>query len=113
MSQQVLPVSNAPNQTFTATLQVDGAPLTLQIELHYNEIAAYWVMTISDQNGNLLVDSLPLVTGNDPACNLLRQFSFLEIGSIYVINQTGSTTPNYPDNTNLGTGFQIIWGDTP
>lgn len=113
MSQQVLPVTNAPNQTFQASLTVDGAQLLLNLTLRYNEIAKYWVMTVEDQNGNLILDSIPLVTGNDPACNILKQFSYLEIGSCFVINQSGSNVPNLPDNNTLGSSFVCIWGDTP
>jgi len=112
MSQQLLPLNNAPNQTFVATLQVDGSPLILQLTLRYNDVAKYWATTISDQNGDLLLDSIPLITGDNPACNLLRQFDYLEIGSLFILNTTGSVSPDYPDNTNLGVGFVAVWGDT-
>lgn len=113
MSQQLLPLSNQPNQFITAALSVDGQPLTLNLFLHYNEVANYWAMTVSDVNNNLLVDSIPFVTGDDPACNILRQFAYLEIGSCFILNQTGSANPDFPNNTDLGTGFVAIWGDTP
>lgn len=111
MSLQQLPVNNDPNQLISTTLSVDGASLLLNLKLHYNEVANYWVMSISDQNNNLLLDSLPLVTGNDPACNLLGEFDYLEIGSIYIIN-LGTTSLNYPDNNSLGNAFLLLWGDT-
>ena len=111
MLQQV-PVTCGPNQKFAVSLSVDGSTLTLNLALHYNEIAHYWAMTISDANNNLLVDGVPLVTGNFPACNLLRQQSYLAIGSAYVINQSG-TSGGVPDNTNLGTEYLLWWSDTP
>lgn len=112
MAQQTIQLTNAPNQTVTVSLSVDGQPLTRTLFVHYNEVANYWSVSVFDVNNNLLV-VFPMLTGNDPACNMLRQFSFLEIGSAYVINESGSLSPNYPNNTNLGTGFQLIWGDTP
>jgi hypothetical protein len=110
---QTVNLNNAPNQSQTVPLSVDGGSLTLILTLHYNEIADYWTMTIQDANGNLLVDSVPLVTGNWPACNILKQWAFLQIGSAYVLNQSGYSIPNYPDNTGLGTQFLLVWGDTP
>lgn len=113
MAQQTLPLTNSPNQSFTSTLQVDGSPLTLAFDFTYNEIALYWTMAVSDQSGVLLVEDIPLVTGNDPACNILKQFAYLKIGSAYVINSSGVTSPDYPNNLNLGTDFILVWGDTP
>jgi hypothetical protein len=111
--QQLVPLNCSPNQTITLALTVDGASLTLQVVLRYNGIAKYWAMTILNAQGVLLADSVPLITGNDPACNLLRQLSYLQIGSCFIINQSGQTNPNYPNNTNLGSTMVMIWGDTP
>jgi hypothetical protein len=113
--QQIIPLPNPPqpNLTQTLTLSVDGSPLTLMRVLRYNEIAGYWCETLSDSAGNLLLDSVPLLTGNGPACNILRQYSYLQIGSEYILNVSGSETPNYPNNQNLGSGYLDIWGDTP
>ncbi len=139
MALQVVPLTNSPNQSFTAQLQVDGAPLSLNLEINYNEMAGYWVMSISDVNNNLLIDSIPLITGSYPAANLLEQQKYLAIGSWYIINvsnlisETGSETGygqgaygagpyggqlgqggvDYPNSTNLGTDFQLWVGDTP
>jgi hypothetical protein len=111
--QQLVPVTTQPNQTQTLVLSVDGNALTLTRVLRYNAIAGYWCETIYDARGNLLLDSVPLLTGNDPACNILKQYSYLQIGSEFIINQSGSPIPNYPNNTNLGAGFVDLWGDTP
>lgn len=112
MSVQNVPVTCAPNQQYAVPLTVDGNSLTLILGVHYNEVSHYWVMTIWDQNYNLLLDSIPMITGNWPACNLLRQYPYLAIGSAYVINVSG-TPGGIPDNTNLGTAYELWWGDTP
>jgi len=136
---QQVPVTNAPNQKFTASLQVDVSTLYLNLAIRYNEMAGYWVMDISDSNNNLLVASTPLITGLWPAGNLLQQQAYLRIGSAYIVNVSnkvpigtkglgygeggygegpyggipGFAGVDYPDNTNLGTDFQLWWGDTP
>lgn len=139
MSLQVIPITNSPNQTFTAQLDIDGAPLTLNISINFNEMAGYWILSISDVNDNLLVDSIPMITGSYPAGNLLEQQKYLNIGSWYVVNVSNLTVEvgsevgygeggygfglyggeigqggiDYPNSTNLGTDFQLWVDDTP
>lgn len=96
------------NQSLTALLQVNGAPLTLQLEIAWSAMAGYWVMTVSDVNGNLLVDSVPLITGWYPAANLLAQQEYLQIGEAFIINN-GNTAADYPGVNNLGTDFSLLW----
>lgn len=112
MASQIIPLTNAPDQTLFALLNVDGGALTLQLRVRYSEIAGYWVLTISDNAGNMLVDSVPLVTGSYPAANLLQQHRYLQIGSAYVINASG-VDQDSPDETNLGSDFLLLWDDSP
>lgn len=112
MPNQIIPLDNAPNQSFEAPLNVDGGVTSVFITLRYNEIAQYWAMTIQDINGNLLLDSVPFLTGDNPADNILGQFAYLEIGSALIFN--ASQVPiDHPNNTDLGTDFLLIWSDTP
>jgi hypothetical protein len=139
MPLQVIPLTNSPNQSFTVQLQVDGNPLSLNLTIGFNEMAGYWILSISDINNNLLIDSVPMITGSYPAANLLAQQRYLAIGSWYVINvsnliaeagsgvgygqggygagvyggQLGLGGIDYPNSTNLGTDFQLWVGDTP
>lgn len=139
MAIQVIPLTNSPNQTFTAQLEIDGAPLSLNLGIRYNEVAGYWVLSISDLSNNLLVDSVPMLTGNYPGANILEQHRYLNIGAWYVINasnlvvKSGSETGygegpfggglyggqlgqggiDYPNSSNLGTDFQLWVTDTP
>lgn len=110
MALQVVPLSSS-SQTITAQLQVDGNPLTLVLAINWSAMAGYWVMTIYDAQDNLLLDSIPLVTGWYPAANLLAQYGYLQIGSAYIIN-LGVDASDYPGNTDLGAGFILLWGDT-
>jgi hypothetical protein len=81
------------------------------LNIRFNEIALYWVMSISDTNGNLLLDCLPMTTGRYPAGNILQQHGSLGIGSAYMVDISGSGI-DYPDATNLGTAFLLLWDDT-
>ena len=137
MSLQQIPLTNSPNQTMTVALTVDGLSLTLNLTISFDRMAGYWILSISDVNNNLLIDSIPMLCGSYPAANLLAQQVYLGIGSCYVIN-TGNSIPtsgpgygsggygqggyggqagqggiDYPDDTNLGTTFELWWGDSP
>lgn len=112
MSAQIIPLTPNPNQSFTTTLQVDGAPLTLNFTIRWNEMAGYWVMGVSNSAGTLLLDSIPLITGWYPAANLLSQFQYLKIGSAYILND-GNSSSDYPGKTDLGSSFSLLWDDTP
>ena len=106
---QIIPLTSAPNQTLTAVLNVNGRALTLQLRLCYNTQAGFWAMDISDQVGNPLVTSRPLLTGAWPAGNILEAFEYLRIGAAFIINQSG--TGDIPNDTNLGTAFLLLWDD--
>lgn len=113
MAIQVIPLTTDPNQTFQTTVSVDNQNITLSLTIRYNEMAGYWVMTITDPTTNIiLLDSIPLITGSYPAANVLGQYAYLGIGSAYVV-KAGAVNMDYPDDTNLGTDFLLVWSDTP
>jgi hypothetical protein len=112
MPAQIVPLTTNPNQSLAITLQVDGSALTLQLSVSYSKAAGYWVLAIADQSGNLLLDSIPMICGYYPASNILQQYAYLEIGSAYIINVSG-VAQDSPDDTNLGSDFQLLWSDTP
>jgi hypothetical protein len=108
---QIVPVTNAPNHTMTANLSVNGQQLNLLLTFNYNEMAQYWNMIIADQNNNVLLADIPLLTGVYPAANLLNQFQYLNIGSCYILDNSASDPRDYPDSLTLGTDFLLLWGD--
>lgn len=108
---QVIPLTTAPQQNFSSTLQVDGSPITLNFEVKWNSMAGYWTMAISDANNNLLVDSMPFITGWYPAANMLAQSNYLKIGAAYILNN-GNVTSDYPGVSDLGSAFSLLWADT-
>lgn len=109
----LIPLRPEPNQTFRCTIPVDGKNLPLQIGLRFNQQARYWTMSVRNgTDGNLLVDNIPVITGEYPAANLLAPYSYLHIGSAVVVPVgVGSGYPE-PGMDNLGTSFALVWGDT-
>ncbi len=105
---QIIPLTNAPNQSISTSLSVNGSVLRLQLFIYFNEMSQYWVLDISDSAGNLLVQDVPLLTGTWPAGNLLAQYGYLNIGSAYIIN-LGQTPNDYPNSTELGNNFLLLW----
>jgi hypothetical protein len=104
----ILPFTSQPGQSFNTTGTIDGKTLTLQLTADYNEMALYWVLTVSDRLGNLLLSSIPLITG----ANVLGQYAYLAIGSMFVINASGVAMDS-PDAENLGSDFLVLWDNTP
>lgn len=107
---QLVPLSPLPNQSPLVTVQVNGGPVSLSINQYYNRIGGFWAMDIATPAGKPLVSSVPLLTGSWPAANVMAPFEYLGIGSWYIINQNGATT-DWPNSSNLGTGFVAIVGD--
>lgn len=110
MSAQIIPLTQAPNQTFSVQLTVDGQPLTLNLTLSYSAMSGWWQLQIANAQGAVLVASVPLVTGVYPAANMLAQYGYLDIGSAYLLN-TGNSPDDYPGVNDL-TSFSLLWGDT-
>ena len=107
----IIPLTSDPDQTIAATIPINGKNVTLKFRVRYNTQGNYWWLTISDKGGNVLVDGLPLVTGDYPAADILEQYQYLGIGSAVVVN-VGNTTLDIPDSTTLGTDFVLVWGDS-
>jgi hypothetical protein len=106
---QIVVLTNANNQSFAVQLTVNGQALTLNLTLAWSAMAGYWQMSITDINGNLLLASVPLITGEYPAANLLAQYQYLNIGSAYLLN-TSNSPADYPGQSNLSQ-FTLLWGD--
>ena len=112
MSYRQVPLTNAPRQSLTCSFTFGDINRSLDLLVHFSEIAGYWLLDITDADtGIRLVSSLPLVPSDYPSSNILRPYSYLGIGSAYVINTSG-IVGEYPTADNLGTDWQLIWGDS-
>ena len=112
MSAQILPVTSAPNQFMTVGLALNGGTVALSLQFSYNRVGGFWVMDVSDLQGNPLVTSIPLLTGDWPAANIMAPFDYLQIGAWYVINQSGAIM-DWPDSNTLGAAFLVLVDDNP
>ena len=107
-----IPLTTEPNQSFKITIPVNGKNLELKLIVRFNTIANYWVMTVIDVlSDDILIDSLPLLTGQYPAANILEQYAYLEIGSAVIINTSTMDISDEPNDKNLGTDYILVWGD--
>jgi hypothetical protein len=109
LSRQIIPLTTANNQAFSAQVTVNNQALTLNFTLAYSQMAGYWQLAVADVSGNLLIASVPLITGLYPAANLLAQYQYLNIGSAYLLN-TGNAPVDYPGPNDLSL-FSLLWGD--
>jgi len=103
-----IPLTPSPNQTFTSTIPVDGEKLKLFFFLRYNTEQKCWEMDLKDSDNQDLIHSLPLVCG----LNLLEQYSYLNIGSAYIVKLNPNLMEDNPNEFNLGKDFVLVWGDT-
>lgn len=111
MSYHVIQLDTTPDQEFHITVEVDGENIPLIMHLRYNTEGLFWRMDISDgRTGELLICGLPLVTGDYPAADLMRQFQHMGIGSALIVPVTDKTAGNIPGIHDLGTDFVLLWG---
>ncbi len=111
MNYQHIPLDSTHNQTAAVTVEVGGAPLSLELTLRYNAQADYWAMkVVKPVTGAVLLDSVPLLTGEYPAANILAPYAYLGIGSAYIIPASPGDR-DYPDDGSLGSDFFLVWGD--
>jgi hypothetical protein len=99
-----LDLCSSPNQTFKAAIPGDKQNLTFNISMSYNEESGYWIMGIYDSSLEPIVLNIPLLCGHD----LLEQYQYLNIGSIFIVN-VGDPTIETPNDTNIDTNFKMIW----
>jgi hypothetical protein len=112
MAYKVVPLAPNGNQSLTCTLPVDGKNLTLNLNFRYNTVGSYWFMSVTDAKTKaMLLDAVPMVTGEFPAAELLGQYTYLGIGSAVIVSRSSLKT-GIPDETNLGSDYVLIWGDT-
>lgn len=104
----VIPVDNSQNNTFKCTVPVDGKAIKFKFRFSFNSEAGYWYMDIYKSDNTPLLSSIPLVCG----CNLLDQYTYMEIGSAYLVKTDKTFKDDIPNMYTLGTKFKLVWGNT-
>lgn len=88
------------NQTFSVAL----AGVTYRMRLRWIDVMSAWALDLYDANGNLLVGSIPLVTGAD----LLEPYPYLGIGgSLTVVSDNDPT--QVPNASQLGVSGHLYF----
>lgn len=90
-------------------LQITLGAVAYNLTFRWNVPNLSWMMDIADQDNNLILSGIPLVTGAD----LLSPFEYLEIGGSFDAGQlraqTSSNTFVPPTFVNLGTDGNLYW----
>lgn len=110
MSAQLISLSGLPNQIIAVSLSLNDGIVSLNLKQYYNRIGGFWALDVYDQQGNLLVASLPLITGDWPAGNIMAPHDYLQIGQWFIINLTAAQT-DFPTSQNIGSGFTLLIDD--
>ena len=112
MPWNIIPISNAPDMEYVLSVPIGKTNVPLKIRLRYNDEGGFWFLSVKDGTTNrMLIDAVPLVTGERPAGNLLKQYQYLGIGSAMIVPVTDLPPTDCPDYENLGTEFVLVWGD--
>lgn len=111
MAWSVIPLDTTPDQILNISVEVENNNLALILHLRYNTEGEFWHMDVSDGNsGEMFISNMPLVTGEYPAANILRQFAHMGLGIAVVLPVTNQTAGDIPGLDDLGTDFVLIWG---
>jgi hypothetical protein len=101
-----IPLQVGVPQAFPITL--GGVSYQLTFQYRNDSVAPGWFLDISDDQGNPIVQGIPLVTGR----NLLAQYGYLGfLGGLYV--QTIDNPDAAPTFDNLGNDAQLFWVTNP
>ena len=107
----VVPLTNSPNQVFTAVIPINGENKQYQFTLSYNSQAKYWQMGVTDLITKArLFDNLPLLTSKGQFFNILNQLQYLQIG-ICGILPLGDDNQSMPSDENIGKAYIMVWSD--
>jgi len=111
MAWYLIPLDAIPNQEISVTVEVGEENVALILNLRYNTEGEFWKIDISDGNtGNMLISGVPLLTGEYPSADILRQFKYVGIGSALIVRLSDGARGDFPDIDNLGTDYVLVWG---
>lgn len=112
MTLSVLPIKQSINQTFDCTLPINSQNRQFRFTFEWNAIGDYWQLSVVDISKGLeIVNNQPICQISFPYNNIISRLNYKGIGSLYVVNLSGSDDrPNYE---NLASDFALVWGDNP
>lgn len=86
------------------TLSVPLGTKTYKLTVRWNPASASWVVDFADEQGVVILNGVPLVTGT----NLLEQFDYLDFGG-QLIAQTDHDVDAVPTFANLGSAGRLYF----
>ena len=92
-----------PLKPYPQRLVVPLLSTTYNLRTRWSVSNNSWMLDISDANNNLLVGSVPLVTGAD----LLEQYGYLELGFGLLVEMTSGPPNTVPGYGDLGVNAQV------
>ena len=112
MGYHFIPISPRPDQLFNVSVEVDESILNLDIRLHYNFAGRFWKMDVFDGlTKECMISNQPMLVGCLPAQNILRQFTYMGLGSAMIVPVVNKTDSDSPVGGDLGAEFNLVWGD--
>ena len=106
-----IPLTNSPNQTFQSVIPVNQTNINFNFHLWYNEVASYWLLTLSNyKTGEEYFSNLPLVSSKGMFGNIVNQLAYKNIGMCFML-PTSEDLKSAADDQNIGQKYIMIWGD--
>lgn len=112
---QLINTADDLNQKIKTVVSVDGRNISLSIKLRWYDVIGLWLMTVYDEEDNVIVSNVPLLAGESfPSANLIRQIEHKGFGSAAIVALVANPTTENPGEKNLGVDkeFALLWGDT-
>lgn len=112
---QVIQNISELNQVIRTVVQIDGKSMALNLHIRWNSKIQRWLMTVMDEQKNVIVWNVPLQANESyESSNLLHQLAYKEIGSAWIFQIVNSPSSENPSSDNLGIDkeFALVWGDT-
>lgn len=109
----VLSTSDSERQMKTVIITPNDKTVSLRVEIRRLCATDRWYISITDAaTGESLVQYVPLVSSTlDTLNNLLRQFSYMGIGGLWVIPLSAEDEDTDPADGTLNR-YAIVWGDS-
>jgi hypothetical protein len=112
MANLYIPLTNAPNQIFNLTTEVNGDSRKFTVELIYLDKAGYWSLSLIDRlTKQYYFTHLPMLAGEGETFNLIECHQHLLVGGIYIVPMSRERSNDSPEKESWGAEYFLVWGD--
>lgn len=107
-----IPLTTSPDQSFRTKANIRGKNITCGFRVRYNTEGNYWTISMyTDNYDQNLIDDIVVYAGYTYYNDLLKQYRYKQLGSLYVLPKKMNTS-DYPDMNNINSDYYLIWGDS-